>query len=211
MSVECERKYMGVDFAAVRAALKAHGALYEGAHLETNTVWDTAERSLRPCGTLLRLRTQCWFGPRDAQGSLDRVAHVLTLKTTPSEEQGCKIREENEVVVDNVTTMEAILTGLGYSITARYEKVREVWLLHETELALDTLPFGEYMEVEGTIETIDAVARIVGIDTAEQSTLSYHRLHQEWRAQHDLPPQVDFVFDTAQRAILISYLQGLCS
>lgn len=211
MSVECERKYLGVDFAAVRIALKAHGALYEGAHLETNTVWDTAERSLRPRGTLLRLRTQHWFGPQAALGSLDRVAHVLTLKTAPSEEQGCKIREENEVVVDNVTTMESILAGLGYSITARYEKVREVWRLHETELALDTLPFGEYMEVEGTVDTIDAVARLVGIDTAAQSTLSYHRLHQEWREQHALDPQVDFVFDAAQRAMLISYLQGLHS
>lgn len=215
MALECERKYLGVDFAAVRAALKVHGAVHEGAHMESNTVWDNAERSLRPCGTLLRLRTQQWFGPvggqadHKSQGNLDRVCHVLTLKAAASEQQGCKIREEREVTVDNVHTMEAILTGLGYSITARYEKVREVWNLHHTELALDILPFGEYMEVEGTVETIDYVAQLAGIATAEQSTLSYHRLHQDWRAQHGLAPQVDFVFDAQQRASLISYLRGL--
>lgn len=224
MALECERKYMGVNFAAVRAALKSHGAHFEGAHMESNTVWDNAERSLRPGGMLLRLRTQQWFGPLQAQGvpnehgvskgqfaagSLDRVCHVLTFKAAASEQQGCKIREESEVIVDNVDTMEAILTGLGYSITARYEKVREVWNLHHTELALDIVPFGEYMEVEGSVATIDQVARLVGIDTAEQSTLSYHRLHQEWRVRQGLPPQVDFVFDAPRRAALVEYLQGL--
>lgn len=207
MPLECERKYIGVDFVSVRAFLQANHALNEGAHIESNSLWDTAERSLRPQGTLLRLRTQQWF--RGSSSECTAEKHILTLKAAANEQQGCKIREESEVLVDDVRTMEAILSGLGYSITARYEKVREVWLLHNTELALDILPFGNFMEVEGTVDDIEHVARLVHIDSAPQSTASYHRLHQEWRTQQGLAPALDIVFEPAKKAALVRYLQEL--
>lgn len=207
MPLECERKYIGVDFATVRTCLQANNALYEGAHIESNSLWDTADRSLRPQGTLLRLRTQQWFSADSPKCTAEK--HILTLKTAANEQQGCKIREESEVRVDDVRTMQAILSGLGYSITARYEKVREVWHLHNTELALDILPFGNFMEVEGAIDDIEHVAQLVHIDSAPQSTASYHRLHQEWRTQQGLPPALDIVFEPAQKAALVRYLQEL--
>lgn len=209
MPIECERKYIGIHFVAVRAALKNAGALCEGAHLEYNSLWDTADRALRPKGTLLRLRTQQWFGPCHEADVIDGQKHILTLKMVATEEQGCKIREEYEVSVDDAPTMEGIFMGLGYSVTARYEKVREVWQLHNTELALDILPFGEFMEVEGTVTDIEQVAKLVHIDTAQQSTASYHRLHQDWRTANALPPAVDFVFEPSKKAALIRYLQEI--
>lgn len=207
MPIECERKYIGINFADVRTALKNVGAVCEGAHLESNSLWDTADRALRPKGTLLRLRTQQWFGPCHEAGVLDGQKHILTLKMVATEEQGCKIREEREVSFDDASTMEGILAGLGYHVTARYEKVREVWQSHNTELALDILPFGEFMEVEGTVSDIEQVATLVGIAGAQQSTASYHRLHQDWRVANNLPPAVNFVFEPSKRAALIRYLQ----
>lgn len=209
MPLECERKYICesliTDFSSLRVALQEHNAVCEGAHLESNSLWDSPQRHLRPLGTLLRLRAQQWF---DITGQC-RQSHILTLKTAANEQQGCKIREESEVCVDDAPTMESILSGLGYEITARYEKVREVWQLHGAELALDILPFGNFIEVEGTVEDIEAAARLVGLDSAPQTTASYHRLHQDWRQKQDLPPAVDFVFDAEKRAALIRYLQDL--
>lgn len=207
MPLECERKYIGVDFVAVRAFLQANNARSEGAHMESNSLWDTAERSLRPKGMLLRLRTQQWFKGNSPECVAEK--HILTLKAAANEQQGCKIREESEVLVDDVHTMEAILSGLGYSTTAHYEKLREVWHLHNTELALDILPFGNFMEVEGTVDDIEHVARLVHIDSAPQSTASYHRLHQEWRTQQGLPTALDIVFEPAKKAALLRYLQEL--
>lgn len=209
MSLECERKYIcdtfASDFAPLRAVLQHNNAVCEGAHLESNSLWDSPQRHLRPLGTLLRLRTQQWFD----RAGLCRQLHILTLKTAANEQQGCKIREESEVCVDDAPTMESILSGLGYGITARYEKVREVWQLHGAELALDILPFGNFIEVEGNIEDIETAARLARLDRAAQSTASYHRLHQDWRKQQGLPPAVDFVFDTEKKAALIRYLQEL--
>lgn len=207
MPLECERKYIDVDFASVRTFLRDNNAVYEGAHIESNSLWDTADRSLRPQGTLLRLRTQQSF-TCDSPECVEEK-YILTLKTAANEQQGCKIREESEVGVDDLRTMEAILSGLGYSITARYEKVREVWHLHNTELALDILPFGNFMEVEGTIDDIEQVALLLHIENALQSTASYHRLHQEWRTQQGLPPALDIVFEPEKKAALVRYVQEL--
>lgn len=202
MALECERKYLGIDFASLRQALKDMQAQCHGAHLESNTLWDTPEGVLRPQGVLLRLRTQQWFRP-------ERVAHVITLKTASNEIKGCKIREELEVTVSELATMEAIWQALGYGITARYEKVREVWSLDNTELDMDILPFGNIIEVEGAAEDIIAVAKKLRIQDAQTSTASYHRLHQQWRTEQGLEPDVNFVFNDSQKASLIAYLQEM--
>ncbi|MEG2173059.1 MAG: class IV adenylate cyclase [Desulfovibrionaceae bacterium] len=209
MALECERKYLGIDFASVRTALKEHHAVCEGIHIESNSLWDTPHRRLRPQGTLLRLRTQQWYASGNNCAACKGRTYILTLKMVATEQQGCKIREECEVVVDDVAIMESILRGLGYEITARYEKVREVWHMHNAELALDILPFGHFMEVEGTVEAIEYVAKLVHIERALQSTESYHRLHQEWRSAQGLEPCIDFVFEPAQKAELVRYIQEL--
>ena len=193
MALEVERKFLDVKLDTLRRRLAAEGALCLGAHFESNTVFDAQGRSLIASGCLLRLRSQEWA---------TRISHVLTLKLpaeVPAGSGQYKVREEREVEVADAPAMQHILEGLGYSATARYEKVREPWHLDGVEVELDVLPFMEAVELEGEPGAIEAVQRRLGLDNTAMSTKNYHELHQEWLQRNNLPARLSFVFSEAQR------------
>ncbi|RHH26136.1 class IV adenylate cyclase [Desulfovibrio legallii] len=191
MPLEVERKYLHVDLQALRQTLADSGAHCLGAHFESNWVFDAPDRALLESGRLLRLRSQEWP---------DRTRHVLTLKRPAPASGYYKVREELETTVEDGPALHAILAGLGYTVTARYEKVREPWRLEDVEVELDALSFIDVVELEGLAAHIDSVQRRLALDKAIISTKSYHELHQEWLRQNHQPPQFSFVFDAAQRA-----------
>jgi adenylate cyclase class 2 len=204
MAIECERKYLQVDFALLRQRLAAAGARCEGAHFESNTVWDEPKGSLRAAQKLLRLRKQQWGDGREL--------YRLTLKLKLHDGQGCKIREERELSVADGAVMASVLEGLGYGIIFRYEKVREVWhwRYHDqpVEIVLDTVPFAQVVEVEAAAASMEGIASALGLDKAQPSTDNYHTLHSLWRAERHLPPQADFVFSPEEARALRAALQG---
>ena len=53
--------------------------------------------------------------------------------------------------------MEAILEALGFTPALVYEKRRQTWRLGKTEIVIDVLPFGLFMEIEGRATEIKAV------------------------------------------------------
>ena len=191
MGLEIERKYLHVDLQTLRQALVDNGAHCLGAHFESNWVFDSAQGALVTGGKLLRLRSQEWQG---------KTCHLLTLKLPVEKSGGFKVREERETEVADGEALRGVLEGLGYSVTARYEKIREPWRMDNVEVELDALPFGEVVELEGRAQDIERVEKRLSLDNAEISTKTYHDLHQEWLRQNNKPRQLSFVFDTAQRA-----------
>lgn len=191
MSLEIERKYLQVDFAVVREALKAQGAHNLGAHFESNDIFDTPSAELVAGSRLLRLRTQEWPG---------KTRYVLTLKL-PAEQQGArfKAREEHELEVVHGLGMRSVLEGLGLRVTARYEKIREQWRWEDMEADLDVLPFMTAVELEGEAEHILRAAWRLGFGERQASIKNYHDLHQEWQRQNSMPPSLSFVFSEEQR------------
>lgn len=238
MSIECERKYLGVNFAAFRQNLACISAIYEGTNFESNSVWENNENTLMPSGILLRLRTLKWFTESNGVNTLekifekeslsnffqkymlkntmdkcldekqedlalfDRVEHVLTLKMPANVLTNCKVREELEVNVGNAQIMQQIFCGAGFRISAWYEKIRESWTYNDLHIVMDLLPFAEVIEIEGDVQNIDDLAKIMNISTMEISTASYHTLHQKWRKQHNLGPDINFVFNQSQYSSL---------
>ena len=197
MALEIERKYLGVDFDLLRRALAEAGAEDMGTHFESNVVMDTPGLRLWTSKRLLRVRSQEWPG---------RTRHVLTLKLpVANPAKGFKAREERELEVESAEAMRGVLEGLGYTVSARYEKVRSVWRLAAEEggdsvlIELDALPFCRVVELEGAPAALDAVAALLGLDKYEISTKSYHALHQEWRSAEGLPPERSFVFGPEER------------
>lgn len=190
MGLEIERKYLRVNLQTLRRTLTENGARCLGAHFESNWVFDTASGTLETEGRLLRLRSQEWR---------DKTRHLLTLKLPATADDSFKVREERETEVADGAVLRGILEGLGYVVAARYEKVREPWLMNVVEVELDVLPFAEVVELEGRAEDIATVQRRLGLDNAEISTKSYHELHQEWLRENKKPARLSFVFDKAQR------------
>lgn len=151
MPLEIEAKMKVDDFDPVRERLAACGATRVGSVLESNTFFDTANRSLVAQDKGLRLRRT-----QDAQTG--REEYIITFKG-PLRHGELKTREESEVQVDDGTRATALLQALGYEPTLSFEKRRESWKLDGCKIELDELPIlGRYVEVEGPGE--DAVMRV---------------------------------------------------
>lgn len=192
MALEIETKYLDADHEALRRRLAGLGARRLSRAFEANEVYDDDGRGLRAAGTLLRLR--------ETDGRC-----ILTLKrATGQTAAGAKVCEETETEVADAAALRGILTGLGYRQSLRYEKLRETWSFHGCEVCLDTLPFGDFAEIEGPGEAIAPCAEALGLPPEKASTATYHDLNRSHRAAAGLPPDDSFVFSDADRTRLLA-------
>jgi adenylate cyclase class 2 len=145
--------------------------------LEKNTLFDTAEQTLRAAGMVLRLR-QCGR----------RV--TLTFKG-PAAAARHKSREELELEISGPALFAQILARLGFEPVFRYQKYRtEYSQKRRRGLAmLDETPIGSFLELEGEPEWIDRTAAKLGFSLADQLTASYAGLYLEYRKEHPRSPE----------------------
>ncbi len=157
--IEIEKKYrLTVDERdQVLRRLRDAGAEDRGVKFEENTIYGGG--SLERGRSVLRLR---------------RVGEkaLLTYKERYTRESAVKHQREDETEVEDPAAMAAILDALGFKPVLVYEKRRRTWVLGETEVVIDELPFGLFMEVEGDEDAIVATEQTLGIDglTAEHDT-----------------------------------------
>lgn len=170
-NVETEAKWRSDEreHEQLRAVLRRAGASCTGTVREVNTLFDSVDDSIRLSGRVLRLR------------SLDHGPSILTFKGPAAYREGIKTRDETELQIADREAMIGILKGLGFSFSLEYGKTRESWDLDGAVVALDTLEFGRFVEIEGSEEDIRRAAGLLGLDMAEVESRGYPsmmRLHQ---------------------------------
>lgn len=101
---------------------------------------------------------------------------TLTYKERTAPESEFKQQIEFETVVSDVEATEAIIEKLGYTLSIVYEKHRKAWRFGNVEVVLDELPFGYYMEIEGSVEDITKAEKQLGIGDLEIEARGYPRL-----------------------------------
>ena len=152
MAVEIEAKMSVPDLGAVRTRLQQAGAEAAGANLETNTFFDTEDRSLLAADEGLRLRRNV-----KADGAADE--HVITYKG-PRQHGLLKNRDEVELTVDNSEDAVELLEKLGFVRMLAFEKRRESWKLGGCKVELDEVPYlGSFIEIEGPSEPVVLAVR----------------------------------------------------
>ena len=156
----------------LRAALTALGATAHGGEHEQNLLFDDAIGSLGSNGTLLRLRVLD-SGPRAR----------LTYKGQARYDGAIKRREEIEVGIDDGTTMAHLLEALGLQQALTYEKQRETWRLPGIEVALDTLAFGHFCEIEGDAAAIRDLCARLSLDERQAETAGYPTMARAMQGQ----------------------------
>ncbi|OGR39732.1 MAG: hypothetical protein A2051_05165 [Desulfovibrionales bacterium GWA2_65_9] len=209
MPLEIEVKFLDVDHAALRERLAGLEAHYVGRWFEANIVFDDAQRSLKATGTLLRLREKSGHVVLTLKRAVGDTATVnakvnATANAKVNAKVNAKIYDETETDVADAASMRAILAGLGYTPALRYEKIREKWTLLGCEVCLDTLPFGDFVEIEGDEEDISACAKALALPRDKASTATYHDLNRQARETSGAPPDESFVFDDAVKASLLA-------
>jgi adenylate cyclase class 2 len=101
---------------------------------------------------------------------------TLTYKEKVGMQNKFKSQIEFETVVSDVAATVKIIEKLGYKLAVIYEKHRKSWRLGKTEVVLDELPFGYYMEIEGTKRDILKVEKQLGADKLQPEARGYPRL-----------------------------------
>ena len=121
-------------------------------------------------------------GVLDARGAVLRLRKTngkttLTYKEAiPGSNSHVKQKIEFETEVANVDETEQIIGALGYRLSIIYEKRRKTFHLDDVEIVLDELPFGLYMEIEGTHKAIARAERRIGIKSLKPEIRGYPRL-----------------------------------
>jgi adenylate cyclase class 2 len=163
MAIEIEKKYrlLPEQREALSRRLRQVGAVLEGKEFEENTLY--AGGNLDARRQVLRLR---------------RVgdAAILTFKEKHASESAIRRHREEETRVEDAAVMSEILEALGYKPALVYEKCRATWHVRQTEVVIDELPFGLFVEIEGEEKEIEEVERLLDLSSAEAEMSSYPEL-----------------------------------
>jgi adenylate cyclase class 2 len=168
MSREIEIKFRVTSLRTLARKLRASGfrLVTPRAH-EMNTLYDLPGGELRARKQLLRLRKY---------GSTWTLTHKSGAKRARHSS-----RVELETVVADGKKMDAILRGLGYAPSFRYEKFRGEWTDGEGQVVVDETPIGNFCEIEGPPRWIDATAKKLGVTPDEYIINNYTGLFSEWK------------------------------
>ncbi|MFN7208761.1 MAG: class IV adenylate cyclase [Aggregatilineales bacterium] len=196
MHTETEIKLWASDLPALAERLKALGAtLHQPRTAERNLRYDRPDGSLRARGEVLRLR-------QDRQAYLTfKAPHAAAPYT----------RTELEIAVSDFETADRLLAALGFEVVWRYEKFRTTYALAGCEVALDELPFGTFIEVEGdSLAAVEAVIARLGMSDAPRFALSYSQLFERLRERLQLPFR-DLTFENFRALPQTDIAQALLS
>jgi len=157
---EIELKFRMASARAARSLLKKAGArLVRRTCSEENEIFDLPDGSLKKRDVLLRLR-------RDGRAR-------LTVKLAKTCDAHYKERAEIEFEVSDYGEAKRALEALGFRVDARYSKRRETWTLAGCEVELDELPFGCFLELEGSKKSIREAAKRLGLPLTSGLTAGY--------------------------------------
>jgi adenylate cyclase class 2 len=157
---EIEVKFYLADIENMRQRILALGAESKGRVFEHNVRYEDESRSLIRKKSLLRLR-------RDTKT-------ILTFKSCPAvASTEFKIFKELEVEVSDFETTNQILEELGLHPEQIYQKWRETLILNQIWFCLDSMPYGTFLEIEGSENDIRAYADRLGLSWHKRILLNY--------------------------------------
>jgi adenylate cyclase class 2 len=189
MTIETEIKLRIAGAEAAARLLARHGCrIVKPLVLQVDQVFDLPDKTMLLSGRLLRVRS-----------SEDRA--TLTYKG-PAMPGRHKQREELEASTQDLEALVAILARLGYAPAFRYEKYRTTYVdearTSNAVIAVDEVPIGVFLELEGPGEWIDETARRLGFKAEDYITASYASLYREYLNLHGGP--ADMVFSARTNA-----------
>lgn len=171
---ERELKFSNVELSSLRDRLSDLEAERVSApSFEDNWIFDR-NGELLDQACLLRLRL-------DGQGA------QITYKGPARFEGHTKIRREHQTRVEDADSVREILESLGYAVTRRYQKMREIWRLGGVVISLDHTPIGDFAEFEG--DGGEKVAERCGFVAADAERRAYLRLYEDFLIENPGAPR----------------------
>lgn len=172
MAIEIEKKFTLSNNRReqVIANLKEFGAEYASEDFEENTLYRGG--ILDEKSAVLRVRK---IGDKT----------VLAYKQPVQNDSDVKHQIEYETIIENAGELENIIESLGFEKSLIYEKRRQTWHFLSVEVVLDELPFGQYMEIEGSLAAIAEAEMLLDIENLTIENETYPHLTQRFGVQKD--------------------------
>lgn len=166
MSIEIEKKYRLTEESRDRVieSLNEFSAEFIGEDAEENIIYGGVILSEK--NAVLRVRI---IGERA----------ILTYKLRLAGTRGIKRQVEEETEVADPQAIQTIVKELGFSPVLIYEKRRRTWRFRSVEIVIDELPFGLFMEIEGSITGIREAEMLLDLDDIETEHKTYPMLTGE--------------------------------
>ena len=172
--LEVEVKFFLSDPAAVRERLLSLGAVSKGRFFETNIRYEDETGSFLRKESLLRLRS-------------DQKTTLTFKSKTAVPDREFKILRELEVEISDFQTMQAILAAIGLHQEQIYEKWRETITQDNLVFCLDTMPFGDFLEIEGDGDAIISSASQLGLVWEQRILANYLAIFERIKTRCNLP------------------------
>jgi len=171
MANEIEKKYRlsREQNEFVLEALKEIGAVFEGEDFEENILFSNSD--LLEKRAVLRLR------------KIDEKT-ILTYKQRVQNDFAVKQNLEYETEVSDFGEIAKIIENLGFRQTLVYEKRRRTWKFRAVEIVLDVLPFGLFMEIEGSVMAIAEAEMFLEAEDFEVEHQTYPNLTLQFGKQN---------------------------
>ena len=163
MAIEIEKKYRlnTRQYVRLSIVLEEIGAQFQGEDFEENTLYRGGV--LDEKNAVLRVRKIA-----------DKT--ILTYKRRIQNEFDIKQQIEHETEIVDAEEIENIIENLGFVRSLVYEKRRHTWNFRQVEIVLDELPFGLFMEIEGSITAIAEAEMFLGAEDFAVEHETYPRL-----------------------------------
>jgi adenylate cyclase class 2 len=167
MAIEIEKKYRLTEaqYQEMETALEEEQAEFTGEDFEENTIYTNWKMK----------RDKCVIRIRKTDGKT-----LLTLKKKIQNHLAFKRQIEHETLVADAEALENIVAHLDMRAAIIYEKRRKKWKFKNTEVVLDELPFGLYMEIEGKLMDIAMVEMILGAEEFTDEPKTYLHLTKKF-------------------------------
>jgi adenylate cyclase, class 2 len=173
MSREVEAKFYVRGLNGLQQRLSGLDArLIQARTHEVNLRFDTDDNELRRTGRVLRLRQD--------------TASRITYKDAGQVENGALNRREVEFTVSDFDAAREFLEALGFKLVFVYEKQRTTYKWEGLEVMLDELPYGDFVEIEGSDCPLQSAAEKLGLRWERAIPASYSQLFEILRTRRNL-------------------------
>jgi adenylate cyclase class 2 len=187
MPVEIEKKYRLTkkQREAIVQRLLRLGASPEDVEFEENTLYRGGRIDLGGCS--LRLRR--------VNGRA-----LLTFKQRFPGKSPIKHQREEESEVADADAVAAILRSLEFRPWLVYEKRRVRWIVGKAEIAMDELPFGLFMEIEGPEKEIERIEKLLEAEAVPAVMETYPALTAQLGRKRGAVTEARFARSVRERA-----------
>lgn len=186
MPLEIEAKIYIPHLNSIKQRLSESGAeIIAPRILEKNQLFLSPYQDFKTERIVLRLRQ-------------DEKSKVTYKSPAPQDTEGVHSRVEIETTVGDYEAMDELLQALGYIHGLYYEKHRTIYhfeSIPDADIMLDELPFGNFIEVEGTPEAIEAVLQELHLTDNHRLSTNYAGIFEVIREHQQLSDIDHIAFD----------------